>query len=240
MPSKDIPWLRVGVEGVVIVGSILLAFALDAWWDDRNREDELLAQLEVVAGEMQSTQAALQRVLNGHAVKADLAEHLTSALSQVAEGSEVGVSDTLVGRLFLQATADVATESLDVFIAGGGLELIEDPGIRGELLAWPSRIDDLLDDEIYLRDFAAADLISYLRANAAVANAQLQAISWMRQARGGPQVAPDLLGTVTLRRERQLMNLLAAVESEERELQSVLVNMLDQVARIVAALEESR
>ena len=239
MPSKDIPWLRVGVEGVVIVGSILLAFALDAWWDDRNRENELLAQLEVVAGEMQSTQAALQRVRDGHAVKAHLAERLRSALGQVAEGSEVAVSDTLVGQLLLQATADVSTESLDGFIAGGGLELIEDRRIRGELLAWPSRIDDLLDDEIYLRDFAAADLISHLRANAAVANAQLLAISWMRQARGGPQVAPDLLGAVTLRRERQLMNLLAAVESEERELQSVLVNMLDQAARIVAALEGS-
>ena len=31
--SCQIPWLRVFVEGVVIVGSILLAFGIDAWWD---------------------------------------------------------------------------------------------------------------------------------------------------------------------------------------------------------------
>ena len=31
--KPQIPWLRVFVEGVVIIGSILLAFGLQAWWD---------------------------------------------------------------------------------------------------------------------------------------------------------------------------------------------------------------
>ena len=31
--TRQIPWLRVCVEGVVIVGSILLAFGIDAWWN---------------------------------------------------------------------------------------------------------------------------------------------------------------------------------------------------------------
>jgi hypothetical protein len=31
--TRQIPWLRVFVEGVVIVGSILLALGLQAWWD---------------------------------------------------------------------------------------------------------------------------------------------------------------------------------------------------------------
>ena len=33
--KAQIPWLRVFVEGVVIVGSILLAFGLQAWWEER-------------------------------------------------------------------------------------------------------------------------------------------------------------------------------------------------------------
>ena len=43
-----IPWLRVFVEGVVIVGSILLAFGIQAWWDERQErreETELLLGL---------------------------------------------------------------------------------------------------------------------------------------------------------------------------------------------------
>ena len=46
--TKQIPWLRVFVEGVMIVGSILLALALDAWWDgvqERAELDELLLSL---------------------------------------------------------------------------------------------------------------------------------------------------------------------------------------------------
>lgn len=237
---KDIPWARVFVEAVVIVGSILLAFALDAWWDDRNREAELRDQLSAVAGEMQSSSEALQRALNSHDRNADLAEHLTSALGQVADGSEVVGSDTLIGPLLPQVTADVTTGSLDAFIAAGGLQLIEDRDIRRHLLGWPTRIQDLLDDEIYLRNFAAADLASYLRANAAVANAELRSIPYlMSRFAGGPRVDPDLLGTVTLRRDQQLINLLAARESGGRGMRYGLVEMLDQAARIIAALEAS-
>ena len=171
----------------------LLAFALDAWWDNQSREDELRDQLEVVAREMQSAREALQRVLSVHDLNAHLAEHLTFVMSQVAEGSGVTVSDTLVGPLFPQATADVTTGSLDVFIAAGGLALIEDPGIRRDLLDWPTRIEDLLDDEVYLRNFAAADLASHLRANYAVANAELQSTPLLRnKLGGGPPVPPDL------------------------------------------------
>jgi hypothetical protein len=239
--SKDIPWLRIFVEGGVIVGSILLAFALDAWWDNRNREDELRGQLEVVAREMQSAGEALQRALGAHDLNAHLAEHLTSAVGGVAEGSEVVVSDTLVGPLLPQVTADVTTGSLDAFVAAGGLELIEDVDIRRHLLEWPTQIQDLLDDETYLRNFIAADLASYLRANSTVANAELQSIPWLMGRFGaGPQVDPDLLGTVTLRREQQLMNLLAARESGERGIRYGLVAMLDQTALIVAALEDSK
>ena len=52
--SKQIPWLRVFVEGVVIVVSILLAFGLQAWWDGvQLRQDEraLLTELRTTLGE---------------------------------------------------------------------------------------------------------------------------------------------------------------------------------------------
>ncbi len=238
LPPKRIPWLRVFLEGGVIVGSILLAFSLDAWWDDRVRENELRNQLAVVARELRSSREALQRALDVHDMNAHLAQHLATTLGRVAEGAEVVVSDTLVGPLFPQVTADVTTGSLDAFIAAGGLELIEDADIRRHLLDWPTRIEDLLDDEIYLRNFAAAHLASYLRAHAAVANAELLNIPWLLGRFGkGPRVDPDRLGTVTLRRDQRLLNLLAARESGERGMRYGLVEMLDQADRIIAALE---
>jgi len=44
----NIPWLRIGAESVAIVASILLAFAIDAWWEgikDRRLETEYLERL---------------------------------------------------------------------------------------------------------------------------------------------------------------------------------------------------
>ena len=34
--KPQIPWLRIFVDGVVIVGSILLAFGIDAAWEGRS------------------------------------------------------------------------------------------------------------------------------------------------------------------------------------------------------------
>ncbi len=47
--TQKIPWKRISVEAAAIVASILLAFAIDAWWDERQEQNRLadtLAGLE--------------------------------------------------------------------------------------------------------------------------------------------------------------------------------------------------
>ncbi len=66
--KTQIPWLRVFVEGVVIVGSILLAFGLQAWWDERDErraERIYLEQLraDLVGAEEQLAAAARHKRL---------------------------------------------------------------------------------------------------------------------------------------------------------------------------------
>jgi len=43
--TRQVPWLRVFVEGVVIVSSILLAFWIDAAWELRGEARERTALL---------------------------------------------------------------------------------------------------------------------------------------------------------------------------------------------------
>ena len=46
--NRQVPWLRVFVEGVVIVGSILMACGIEAWWaesKERAEEQNLLTAL---------------------------------------------------------------------------------------------------------------------------------------------------------------------------------------------------
>ncbi len=43
-PTCQIQWPRFVIEGVVIVASILLAFGIEAWWENRQeRQDEVVA-----------------------------------------------------------------------------------------------------------------------------------------------------------------------------------------------------
>lgn len=45
--KQEIPWNRLVVEAIVIVGSILLAFSIDAWW---NRYQESIEEQELLSG----------------------------------------------------------------------------------------------------------------------------------------------------------------------------------------------
>ena len=37
--TQNIPWKRLSVEAAAIVASILLAFTIDAWWGDRQKDE---------------------------------------------------------------------------------------------------------------------------------------------------------------------------------------------------------
>lgn len=135
----------------------------------------------------------------------------------------------------------MTTGSLAAFLAAGGLDLVDEPELRRGLVGWSTRVEDLQDDERYLRNFAAADLASYLRHNFDVANAELRSTPWLFARFGvGPPLDPDLLGTLTLRHDRELVNLLAARESGERGLRPGLEDMIAEASRITQALERLR
>ena len=53
--NQPIPWLRLGAESVAIVGSILLAFAIDAWWDARVERTEEQAHLMALQDQFERT-----------------------------------------------------------------------------------------------------------------------------------------------------------------------------------------
>ena len=58
------PVRRLAVEGVVIVFSILLAFGVDAWWDQRQAQTEELDQLVAVRDEAEGNRLALDSIVS--------------------------------------------------------------------------------------------------------------------------------------------------------------------------------
>ena len=63
--TRQIPWLRVFVEGVVIVGSIRLAFGIQAWWDERGASAASRQLLQDLLAEFGQVEEELERAAAG-------------------------------------------------------------------------------------------------------------------------------------------------------------------------------
>jgi len=46
------PWKRIAVEAVAIVASILLAFAIDAWWENRALVRDEIVSLDLIGRDL--------------------------------------------------------------------------------------------------------------------------------------------------------------------------------------------
>ena len=132
--NRQIPWLRVFVEGVVIVGSILMAFGIEAGWDQRNQRLELRLELQNVAQELAENR---ERVL----FQLDLVERIAAAGTAVDEimelnheNSVTNLPDTLVYLgTAASPTLDVSLGALESLIASGRLASVDDLGVRRRL-----------------------------------------------------------------------------------------------------------
>jgi len=151
--NKAVPWLRIGAESVAIVVSILLAFAIDAWWDgvlDRRAERELLSAL---AGEFEATQVELKR---GHEI---VAARSVAAFRLAAfdDQSITQVDLEELTQLYHQATRpdyiDPPTGVLTSAIASGKLSLIRDSELSALLSGWTSRLVDIRNTETDIRNY---------------------------------------------------------------------------------------
>lgn len=64
--AERIRWKGPVIEGIVIVGSILLAFGIDAWWDSRHEASRRAAVIEGLRSDFATAREDLDRVAAFH------------------------------------------------------------------------------------------------------------------------------------------------------------------------------
>lgn len=150
------------LEPFVIVSSILLAFGIDAAWDERQERAE---EAEIIAG--------LQREFTGYRdvleARVELHAEILSAASVVLASIEAGdwtstewTVDEAIGRLLSPPTTDLGNGVRDALVQGGRLELLSDLDLRERLARWPGFYQEALDDEVFSRNLVFELLIPYL------------------------------------------------------------------------------
>jgi hypothetical protein len=136
-PARSIPWPRIVAEGVAITTSILLAFAIDAWWDGYQRRGEELTALSVVRNELEATQEIIANDIAGldrsAAAAADLMSHGGSRRYEISAQRV----DTLLAVAIDSPSFNPVVPTLEALLTSDGLAVISDLRLRAVLARWP-------------------------------------------------------------------------------------------------------
>lgn len=143
-------WL---LEGAVIVFSILLAFAIDAAWDSRSERQREAQILQALAADFEAVRELLPAHVEGHRRTAESIQRIVEAVESVEPGTWVEVPRVAILQGFRNASFDAPGGAVDALISSGDLRLISDLELRSMLAAWPSRLQDAIEDDRMLREF---------------------------------------------------------------------------------------
>lgn len=138
-PSQ-ISYRRLFAEGAAIVISILLAFAIEAWWDDRQdraRETELLASLK---SEFELNLLGLELVMKYQ----DAASQSIDVLFQAAAGNQELAPqelDRLLSDLAWSGDSEFSTGVLDGALQSANIGLVRNEDLRTLLAGLPGLYD---------------------------------------------------------------------------------------------------
>ena len=137
------------VEGVVIVVSILMAFALEAWWAERGERLEEAGILENIKVEFMAAGTQLDRYLFYHEVTlTSLDSILGSARAALGGGrSSVEVPTIYLARAFIPPTYDPRTGTLDGMTHSGHFGILQSEELRKALTAWPGLMAEASEED---------------------------------------------------------------------------------------------
>jgi len=148
---RIIPWTIIAVEAVAIVLSILLAFAIDAWWSDKKESDIEYAALHALRSDFAASREQLSEVLQSlEAGRSSFARFQSATPAELTEIDPDAIRRILTG-LVKNHTFDPVTATLDALANDGRLGLISDPQLLGHLSKWRRDLDNIEDISFELR-----------------------------------------------------------------------------------------
>lgn len=169
MDNPRIAWKRLAIEAPVIVVSILLAFAIDAWWDERGERAAERVLLERLQSDFIVISSALRLVEEEHREASDACVYfLNMAIEEtVPPTTEV---DRKVAVVFLASrTFNPGSGAVASFSSGDGARLVRNQLLADKLFAWPGIVEELQEEEANLQKGVAERWTPFLSSRVNVA-----------------------------------------------------------------------
>ena len=165
--DQRIPWKRLYVEAAAIVGSILLAFAIDAWWDEIGDQRSERVLLEALDAEFKKNQELLDEQIGVYQRRTSAASALLS-LGSGATNPEPDILNSHWRWVIRGGTYDPSTGVLDAAVSSGNITVIRDSELRVALANWPALVEDLNDVENLVTNLVFNQLVPWIRLQTAL------------------------------------------------------------------------
>jgi hypothetical protein len=158
-------WGFLLTEMVLIVASILFAFALDSWWDRRQLATEEREILLGLQEEFILNRSKLESRIVTHEINLLAVEQLLAATGEGHWNSKEVSPDQSLAALIAPPTTDLGNGVLSGLISGGRIELLSNKELRARLAAWEGVIAEVHDDEDMGRTMVLDLVLPYLIRN---------------------------------------------------------------------------
>ncbi len=207
--TQDIPWIRIAVEATAVLASILLAFAIDAWWAEKLERIAEREELSRLYDEFASNYERLDRwvsdggsVYRGREAALSVSETLDAALKG---GSEtVLLPDLQIAEIIQTPTFEAEASIFESLVRSGRIEIIENREIVKAIAQWERTLRSANDQEQRGDRFVYDHLLPALAANNNIQHILLN------QRDDDVQVVPlDPSGVTEIRVDPLLVNLAA-------------------------------
>lgn len=202
--TQNIPWRRLSIEAAAIVGSILLAFAIDAWWEERGLRIEEQQVLQGLREEFLSVRNVLSEHLSKHLQDLQTLEDFLVAAEDGNDKEAGPIVDAAVLVLLSPMTSDLGSGTLAALLSSGRIEILTNRTLRAELASWEGIIGEVWDDQaLNAKSIYEINIPYFLAANIPAGAAMHQWYDeWAlprRSLSDDPDMISRLMGDETLR-----------------------------------------
>jgi hypothetical protein len=170
-PTANIAWPRLLAEAVAIVASILLAFAIDAWWQNRNERQQAAVLAHQLRADFEASQAHLTDWRRG----TEGIHRRTGELLALVKAAEVGEIISVPGGLIVAAigapTYSPTDSAMQIASATGQLGILDDDELHNALARWRQLLADTSEDELLIREIVVSQLVPALSQQARLGQA---------------------------------------------------------------------
>lgn len=140
-------WPRILAEAVVVVASILLAFGIDAWWQDRQTRFEEQQILQGLNEEFLSIHEVLERHMALHLRNLQWLEDVLFMIENGPSNDDGEIVEAALGEMVSPMTTDLGNGTLDALLSSGRVEILMNSALRARLAAWEGVIGEVRDDQ---------------------------------------------------------------------------------------------